>query len=411
MPFAQRIRSLYSANVGAWYSPSDLPTLFQDSTGTTPATAVTQPVGLVLDKSGGANNVLQATAAARPTWSNRVNLCPYSEDFGNAAWSSLISGTGTTAVKTPNFDLAPDGTSTACRIQASIGAGTTTGDYSAIRGSVVGGVIAVNSALQSIYIKSNTGVNQSVSIGIGGFSLSVVTATTAWTRVNASAVNNNGAVDIGVRGTYSQQTIDVLVWRPQLQNAGSATDLARYQRSTTATDFDTIGFPYYLSLLGIDDSLSSATGGGGTAGFFYCAAIKREGGAGTLQTLWSDAGASAGYIVQLDVNNKLSFSAGNGTTFTTIVSAAAFNVGDKASLKAWDDGANLNVQIGSGAIASVARPVVVAGTAGFTMFKDNGAASSFALVDLYEQITLKNTAGTAAQRSLAQAYVRSKAGL
>ena len=38
---------------GAWYDPSDMSTLFQDSAGTTPVTAVEQPVGLILDKSKG----------------------------------------------------------------------------------------------------------------------------------------------------------------------------------------------------------------------------------------------------------------------------------------------------------------------------------------------------------------------
>jgi hypothetical protein len=38
---------------GAWYDPSDLTTLFQDSAGTTPVTTAGQPVGLMLDKSQG----------------------------------------------------------------------------------------------------------------------------------------------------------------------------------------------------------------------------------------------------------------------------------------------------------------------------------------------------------------------
>ena len=38
---------------GAWYDPSDFSTLFQNSAGTTPVTAVEQPVGLVLDKRKG----------------------------------------------------------------------------------------------------------------------------------------------------------------------------------------------------------------------------------------------------------------------------------------------------------------------------------------------------------------------
>lgn len=52
---------------GAWYDPSDLSTLYQDSAGTTPVTAVGQPVGLMLDKSGRGNHAKQTTDTARPT--------------------------------------------------------------------------------------------------------------------------------------------------------------------------------------------------------------------------------------------------------------------------------------------------------------------------------------------------------
>ena len=38
---------------GAWYDPSDFSTMFQNAAGTTPVTAVEQPVGLMLDKSKG----------------------------------------------------------------------------------------------------------------------------------------------------------------------------------------------------------------------------------------------------------------------------------------------------------------------------------------------------------------------
>jgi hypothetical protein len=61
--------SLFAGGIaGAWYDPSDLSTLFQDSAGTTPVTTAGQPVGLMLDKSGNANHATQATAAARPTY-------------------------------------------------------------------------------------------------------------------------------------------------------------------------------------------------------------------------------------------------------------------------------------------------------------------------------------------------------
>ena len=38
---------------GTWYDPSDMSTMFQDAAGTTPVTAVEQPVGLLFDKSKG----------------------------------------------------------------------------------------------------------------------------------------------------------------------------------------------------------------------------------------------------------------------------------------------------------------------------------------------------------------------
>lgn len=53
---------------GAWYDPSDLTTLYQDSAGTTPVTAHGQPVGLMLDKSGNGRHASQPTAASRPLY-------------------------------------------------------------------------------------------------------------------------------------------------------------------------------------------------------------------------------------------------------------------------------------------------------------------------------------------------------
>jgi hypothetical protein len=59
--------SLFQAGEqGVWFDPSDFSTMFQDSAGTTPVTAVGQAVGRILDKSGRGNHATQATAAARP---------------------------------------------------------------------------------------------------------------------------------------------------------------------------------------------------------------------------------------------------------------------------------------------------------------------------------------------------------
>lgn len=60
--------SLFAAGEqGGWWDPSDFGTMFQDSAGTTPVTAVGQPVGLIRDKSGRGNHRTQGTAASRPT--------------------------------------------------------------------------------------------------------------------------------------------------------------------------------------------------------------------------------------------------------------------------------------------------------------------------------------------------------
>ena len=55
-----------SGQQGAWYDPSDFAALYQDAAGTVPVTAVGQPVGKAVDKSGRGNHATQSTATARP---------------------------------------------------------------------------------------------------------------------------------------------------------------------------------------------------------------------------------------------------------------------------------------------------------------------------------------------------------
>ena len=52
-PLARVVQGIVQAGNGCWLDPSDLSTLFQDAAGTTPVTAVEQPVGLMLDKAQG----------------------------------------------------------------------------------------------------------------------------------------------------------------------------------------------------------------------------------------------------------------------------------------------------------------------------------------------------------------------
>ena len=81
---------------GAWYDPSDLSTLFQDSAGTTPVTASGQPVGKMLDKSGRANHATQAISAQRPTYTEGSGLSWLAFDgVGDAMATAAIDFTGT----------------------------------------------------------------------------------------------------------------------------------------------------------------------------------------------------------------------------------------------------------------------------------------------------------------------------
>lgn len=63
------IKALFAASeVGVWYDPSDLTTMFQDRAGTTPVTADGQTVGKILDKSGRGNHATAPSDAARPLY-------------------------------------------------------------------------------------------------------------------------------------------------------------------------------------------------------------------------------------------------------------------------------------------------------------------------------------------------------
>lgn len=83
---------------GWWFDNSDLATMFQDSAGTTPVTAVGQPVGKQLDKSGLGNHRVQATAASRPTLQQTASGLYYLDWDGvddSMALASAIDLTGT----------------------------------------------------------------------------------------------------------------------------------------------------------------------------------------------------------------------------------------------------------------------------------------------------------------------------
>lgn len=421
-------RTLFAASEpGAWYDPSDMSTLFQDSAGTVPVTAVEQPVGRILDKSGRGNHATQATTTKRPTYSRRVNVLLNTET--QSAWS--YQGSRFTAGAT-------DGTGAAL-LTASVQNSTLSGvhtDYPIgtsyaqpaciVRSIEVKGGTATNFKFGSASNFINLRLSDGVVEAINNVPVYTVTQTSdGYWRIAiysdgasfvASTLSNYIAWGMGRSGndisTVDQIGTTVYVRRPSyvVKEAGFRGEIP-YQRVNTATDYDADPdkFPAYRRADGVDDSLASSTGGGGTTGFFFSSAISPQGSAGTARTLFSDAGTNTGYIVRLNASNQLELSAGNGTAYTTIATVGTLAVSATDVVQAWDDGTTLNVKIGSGPTASIARPVVVAGTAGYTLHQDNGASTGYFNGRSYGEIYRKDSGLTQSQREAVAVFQRQKA--
>ena len=410
-----------SGEQGAWYDPNNLSTLFQDSAFTVPVTAVEQPVGGVLDLSGRGNHASMATTTKRSIYSQRVNLLTNTETPNSSSVGVVITASGGFSSLKESTDSSTHGVSPSVSVVAGVeyviscrakrGAGTRNLTLN-IAGGVPGAIYNFDSGVSVV---SGTAVLKSSKMELqpdGDFycELRFVSSYTFATNARFLMARNeitNNTNDIYVGDGTSSILIKQIDFR-------LATDAhLPYQRVNTATDYDAAPdkFPAYRRADGVDDSLASSTGGGGTTGFFFSAAISPQGSAGTARTLFSDAGANTGYIVRLNASNQLELSAGNGTAYTTIATAGALNVGATDVVQAWDDGTNLNVKIGTGPTASIARPVVSAGTAGYTLGQDNGASSGYFNGRSYGEIYRKDSSPTQAQREAVALYQRQKAKL
>ena len=129
-PLTQVVRQIVQRDNGAWFDPSDMSTMYQDAAGTIPVTAVEQPVGKILDKSGNGNHATQSITASRPTLSAKYNLLTKTEDFSDAVW---IKNNTATQI---NASIAPDGTLSADKVWADSGAIITGNDSVGQIGSV-----------------------------------------------------------------------------------------------------------------------------------------------------------------------------------------------------------------------------------------------------------------------------------
>ena len=257
---------------GAWYDPSDLTTLFQDSAGTTPVTAVEQPVGLMLDKSGRGNRAFQATAGNRPVLSARVNLLTKTEDFSVSPWLLVNSTVNKTA------GTAPDGTNTLNKLIPS--ASGRSADYQTITSLVASvsydfRVYVKQVELTWVYIRIYDGTDKGVwfNTATGSYGTAESGATTKtpilfnggyWIGISVpviTSISYQVAVEPcdgnGVKTVSGNGANGIYIWGADLRPTNAGALLPPYQRVNTASDYDTVGFPLYLAANGTSSAMST----------------------------------------------------------------------------------------------------------------------------------------------------------
>jgi hypothetical protein len=292
--------SLFANNEpGVWYDPSDMATLFQDSAGTTPVTAVEQPVGLILDKSGRGNHAIQSTSTARPVLSARYNLLTRTEEFDNAYWGTASRVT-IAANTTDTTD--PLGGNTAEKMTEVAVSGThrvaANGEFAAAAG------LATSTMRSSVYLKKGTrdwgwialtnidnsgatayfdltnGLVGTVSVtGTGsGASAQITAAANGWYLCTLTVKPSTSTGDVftyygmttgdGTNSYTGDTSKNIYIWGADLRVANDGVGIPVYQRVGAGTagsssasgsaDYDTAGFPLYLRADGTDDSLATA---------------------------------------------------------------------------------------------------------------------------------------------------------
>jgi hypothetical protein len=163
--------------------------------------------------------------AVYPFVTDNRNIIPYTENL--SGWSSQ------SVTQTTNYAIAPDGTNTAIRVQ-----GTANDWYL--------GYFPPNTSTSnkvfSVYVKSNTGVNQQFRFFYQNSPVSGnYTATTSWQRLEFTVSTNTTSGQVsGFCRDSSNNTADLLIWHPQAEEGTVATPyqpIATTQQAYIASQF------------------------------------------------------------------------------------------------------------------------------------------------------------------------------
>lgn len=208
---------------GAWYDPSDFSTMFQDSAGTTPVTAIGQPVGLILDESKGL--VLGSEVVTNGTFTN-----------GTTGWVAYSGGlltaeAGRLKLTSNPGDLTYGATQTITTVAGKWYRATCNVESSASIAFRFGN--AVGTSTYGAIIKTPTG-NESLSLTFLATATSVVITLQGLTPEQISYWDNVSVKDLAGNHAYQSTTTS----RPILSREA--------------------GGQYYLAFDGTDDWLQTA---------------------------------------------------------------------------------------------------------------------------------------------------------
>jgi len=162
-----------------------------------------------------------------------TNLVTYSEDISQSVWQKNSVGSASAPIIASNFAVSPDGTQNATRVQFNI-SGSTSSDRSSLES--VFALDGSSSYTLSFYIKSNTGVNQNLSVWLNSVYGNNITVTNEWVRVEQTFSSNstfNRGFGLAASGDI-QQSVDVLIFGFQLeQNSVSSSYIPTQGSATT----------------------------------------------------------------------------------------------------------------------------------------------------------------------------------
>ena len=180
----------------------------------------------------------------------RTNLITHSETFSDSSWTKLGAGTGSTAVVTSDYAISPDGTQNATRLVCDLNGG---GGSVSNQSLIYDLYSSSGDQSLSIYVKSNTGSNQTIYFANTQTSGDTIIATNEWQRFTFSHSTTNYVFAVGLRGRTGgaiDDTADILIWGGQAESGSFPTSYIPTSGSTVTRNQDQFSRDGIGSLIG-----------------------------------------------------------------------------------------------------------------------------------------------------------------